>query len=406
MKILHTSDWHLGKMLYGRRCHNEFKEFLLWLADEIEKQQADYLLVAGDIFDTTTPANSTQGLYYSFLHKVSTTCCRHVVIIGGNHDSPSLLHAPRKLLEHLNVTVVGSVSNDPADEVLSLRDPQDNIELIICAIPFLRDKDVRKAEAGETIDTKAQKLIQGIGEHYEQVADIARAIQIKENEDAPIIGMGHLFTAGGKIDDNNEVRELYVGSLAHVHSSIFPQHIQYVALGHLHIAQTVNDSENIRYCGSPLQLSFSKKPKKPKTITAITISEEMRIEHIEVPPFLNLQSIHGNYNEIFTQLGNLIQLNEKVLLEIVLTGTTTASYHEELMAQVRGTQVEILRVINQQIHSQNMAPYFQQESLDSLSELDVFRKCLDAHEISDDDKQELEYNFREVLQALHEEDNQ
>ncbi len=403
MKILHTSDWHLGKMLYGRRCHYEFKKFLLWLADEIEKQQADYLLVAGDIFDTTTPANSTQGLYYSFLHKVSTTCCRHVVIIGGNHDSPSLLHAPRKLLEHLNVTVVGSVSSDPADEVLSLRDSQGNIELIICAIPFLRDKDVRKAEAGETIDAKAQKLIQGIGKHYEQVAEIARAIQKRENKDLPIIGMGHLFSAGGKIDDNNEVRELYVGSLAHVHSSIFPQCMQYVALGHLHIAQTVNNSENIRYSGSPLQLSFSKNP-KPKSITAITISEEIHIEHIEVPPFLNLQSIQGNYDEVVTQLNNLIQAKEKVLLEIVLTCATTASYLEEFMAQANGTQVEILRVMNQQIFSQNMSPYLQQESLESLSEFDVFRKCLDAHEISDDDKQLLEYNFREVLQVLHEED--
>ena len=405
MKILHTSDWHLGKMLYGRRCHNEFKEFLLWLADEVERQQADYLLVAGDIFDTTTPANSTQALYYSFLHRVSTTGCRHVVIIGGNHDSPSLLHAPRKLLEHLNVTVVGSVSDNVEDEVLCLRDSRDNIELIVCAVPYLRDKDVRKAEAGETIETKAQKLIQGIGKHYDEVANVAKAVQNKASKDVPIICMGHLFAAGSKIDSADEVRDLYVGSLAHVHSSIFPQCMQYVALGHLHIAQVVNNSENIRYCGSPLQLSFSKNP-KPKSITSITISGEIRIEHIEVPPFLNLQSIEGSYDEVVTQLNNHLQANEKVLLEIILKGMTTSSYPEDLMTQARGTQVEILRVINQQILLQNKIANVQQESLESLSEMDVFRKCLDANEIPDNEKRELEYSFREVLQTLHEEDNQ
>ncbi len=89
MKILHTSDWHLGRMLYGRRCHAEFKAFLDWMVLEIEKQQIDCLLIAGDIFDNSTPSNSVLSLYYSFLHSVSQSSCHHVVIIGGNHDSPS-----------------------------------------------------------------------------------------------------------------------------------------------------------------------------------------------------------------------------------------------------------------------------------------------------------------------------
>ena len=94
MKILHTSDWHLGRTLYGRKRYEEFGLFLRWLRDFIGDNEIDALLVAGDVFDTTTPPNKAQELYYEFLGSLSTTSCRNVVITGGNHDSPSFLNAP------------------------------------------------------------------------------------------------------------------------------------------------------------------------------------------------------------------------------------------------------------------------------------------------------------------------
>nr|NJM04751.1 exonuclease subunit SbcD [Desulfobacula sp.] len=92
MKFLHTSDWHIGRSLYGRKRYDEFSAFLDWLAGFIEARGMDALLVAGDIFDTGTPSNRAQELYYGFLRRVSASCCRHVVIIAGNHDSPSFLN--------------------------------------------------------------------------------------------------------------------------------------------------------------------------------------------------------------------------------------------------------------------------------------------------------------------------
>ena len=94
LKILHTSDWHLGRRLYGRLRYEEFEAFLQWLKDTISAQQVDILIVAGDIFDTMTPSNKAQALYYEFLGKVSRSCCQHVVIVAGNHDSPTFLDAP------------------------------------------------------------------------------------------------------------------------------------------------------------------------------------------------------------------------------------------------------------------------------------------------------------------------
>ena len=122
MKILHTSDWHLGRTLYGRRRYEEFAAFLEWLAQVIEGQGIEALLVAGDVFDTSTPGNRAQELYYRFLCRVAASCCRHVVVIAGNHDSPTFLAAPKELLRALDIHVVGMMSEHPEDEVLVLRD--------------------------------------------------------------------------------------------------------------------------------------------------------------------------------------------------------------------------------------------------------------------------------------------
>ena len=170
MKILHTSDWHLGRSLYGRKRYEEFSAFLDWLAQTIEDEKVDALLVAGDVFDTSTPSNRAQELYYRFLCRVAASCCRHVVVIAGNHDSPSFLNAPKELLRALNVYVVGSMTDDLADEVIPLLDcglqnedsktggntSEINIQksVIICAVPYLRDKDLRTVEPGETMADK------------------------------------------------------------------------------------------------------------------------------------------------------------------------------------------------------------------------------------------------------------
>ena len=190
MKILHTSDWHIGRLLYGRNRYDEFSTFLDWLAELINKEGIHALLVAGDIFDTRTPSNRAQELYYSFLCKVSVSCCRHIVIIAGNHDSPSFLSAPKELLRALNVHVVGAGSGKPEDEVILLKGISDVPEAIVCAVPYLRDRDVRIAKAGESIEDKNSKLIKGVQRHYADVCRIALKKQEKFDH-IPIIGKGH-----------------------------------------------------------------------------------------------------------------------------------------------------------------------------------------------------------------------
>lgn len=260
LTILHTSDWHLGRRLYGRLRYEEFESFLHWLQDTISAQKVDILIVAGDIFDTMTPSNKAQALYYEFLGKVSRSCCQHVIIVAGNHDSPTFLDAPSNVLKFLNVHVIGTACDDLDDEVLVLGDDDNNPHCIIAAVPYLRDRDVRSSSAGESADSKDANVIAGICEHYDNVADIAKAKQadlIKTHQRyIPIVATGHLFASGGKTTEDDGVRELYVGSLGKISADMFNDGFDYVALGHLHVPQRVGGRESIRYSGSPIAMGF------------------------------------------------------------------------------------------------------------------------------------------------------
>ena len=165
MRILHTSDWHIGSTLYGRKRYDETQKFLAWLIELIRDEAIDALLVPGDIFDTSTPSYQAQALYYGFLSDVSRkTSCRQVVITSGNHDSPTFLDAPKPLLNALNVSVVGSISQ-PQDELVELKDAAGVTQALVCAVPFLRERDVRFSEEGESADDKEDNLIRGIVDH-------------------------------------------------------------------------------------------------------------------------------------------------------------------------------------------------------------------------------------------------
>lgn len=260
LTILHTSDWHLGRRLYGRMRYDEFEAFLSWLQDAISTQKVDVLIVAGDIFDTMTPSNRAQALYYEFLGKVSKSCCQHIVIVAGNHDSPTFLDAPSNVLKFLNVHVIGTACEDLNDEVLVLDDADGAPHCIIAAVPYLRDRDVRSSSAGESADNKDANVIKGIRAHYDKVASIAKTKQAKlvevHQRHIPIIATGHLFAAGGTTTEDDGVRELYVGSLGKISADMFDESFDYVALGHLHVPQRVGGRESIRYSGSPIAMGF------------------------------------------------------------------------------------------------------------------------------------------------------
>jgi exonuclease SbcD len=407
MRILHSSDWHIGRTLYGRKRYEEFGAFLTWLAETIQQNEIDALLVAGDVFDTSAPSNRAQELYYRFLCRVAASCCRHVVVVAGNHDSPSFLNAPKELLKALDVHVVGSSTSSPEDEVLVLRNEQDAPELIVCAVPYLRDRDIRMAEAGESVEDKERKLIDGIRTHYAAVAALAEQKREELGADIPIVGTGHLFTAGGQTVDGDGVRELYVGSLAHVTAGIFPGCFNYLALGHLHVPQKVNGSETIRYSGSPLPMGFGE-AKQQKSVCQVEFhSTAASIQLIDIPVFQKLERVKGDWEGISNRIIELSATDSQGWLEVIYDGTEViGDLRERLEAAISGTQMEILRIKNNRIIDRVLGQIHEEETLDDLNVDDVFERCLAVHDVSEEQRPELLRAYQETVSSLYEDDMQ
>jgi len=411
VKVLHTSDWHIGRLLYSRSRYAEFSAFLDWLAETIDREQVELLLVAGDLFDTGTPSNRAQQLYYQFLCRVAGSCCRHIVVIAGNHDSPTFLDAPKALLKALSVHVVGSASDTPSDEVLVLDDAHGDPAIIVGAVPYLRDRNIRKVEAGESVSDKEMRLIEGIGRHYAAVgkaAENARAeIKAASGVDLPIIMMGHLFTAGGQTMDGDGVRDLYVGSLAHVTVDLFPACTDYLALGHLHVPQTVGKSEHKRYSGSPIPIGFGE-AKQQKTVAIVEINhagETPKITLIEVPRFQALARIKGDWESIASMIDQLVSCNKNIWLEITYEGKEMLTdLSERLDAAIMDSPLEILAVKNSHIVQRVLGQMYDEETLDDLDIDQVFTRCMDAHEIPETQRDSLQQTYHELVTTMQEAD--
>ena len=405
MKLLHTSDWHLGRTLYLKKRYSEFQSFLDWLIQQIQLLAPDVLIVAGDIFDTTAPSNKAQEIYYQFLCKVATfTKCQHIVIIGGNHDSPTLLNAPKELLKQLKIHVLGNISANPQDEVLELLDRQGQPMALVCAVPYLRDKDVRNLADNESANDKDLKLMQAIKQHYAEVCQIAVARRQELGLNIPIIATGHLFVTGGKTLKDDGVRELYVGSLAQFGSNDFPAEIDYLALGHLHIAQTIANKTQQRYSGSPIAMGFGE-AKQTKIILQVDFTGKLaQVTEISVPTFQRLERVTGNLAQISAQLNGLIAQSQSIWVEVDYTGDEIISgLQHGLDELVRESQVELVTVHNSQLVAQLLSTeHFGGEiELSSLTPEDVFSKCLTINQVPDEQQLDLNLCFQQVVAELN-----
>ncbi|HHE31894.1 MAG TPA: exonuclease subunit SbcD [Chlorobaculum parvum] len=408
MKILHTSDWHLGRTLYGRSRQREFELFLDWLTALVESRGIEALIVAGDIFDTTTPSNVSQRLYYQFLHRIALSPqspCRHIIIVGGNHDSPSFLDAPKDLLRSFDVHVLGAMNGDPVEEVLVLRDADGEPEAVVCAVPYLRDRDIRTVEAGESMEDKNRKLIEGVLRHYAEVARIAEERRQSIGRDIPVIATGHLFTAGGVKLEDDGVRDLYVGSLAHVGASVFPALFDYVALGHLHVPQKVGGEARLRYSGSPIPMGFGEARQRKLVLEVEFAGRVPAVSEIEVPGFQPLEQLTGSLDDVTAAIASLRSAGSSAWLEIDYVGDQSAAVVQEaLEAAVEGSLLEIRRIRNNRPLRQTLGQLEADETLEQLDPDVVFERCLDVREIDEALRPALMESYREVLRSIHEDD--
>ncbi|WP_312416818.1 exonuclease subunit SbcD [Pseudescherichia sp.] len=397
MRILHTSDWHLGQNFYSKSRAAEHAAFLDWLLETAQAQQVDAIIVAGDIFDTGSPPSYARELYYRFVVQLQQTGC-HLVVLAGNHDSVATLNESREILAFLHTTVVAAAGCAPF--ILKQRDGSPGA--VFCPVPFLRPRDIVTSQAGLSGSEKQQHLLAAITNYYQQ--QYQQACALRDDAALPIIASGHLTTVGASKSD--AVRDIYIGTLDAFPAQNFPP-VDYIALGHIHRPQVIGGQQHIRYCGSPIALSFDETG-KAKSVNLVTFADGRLtdITPLTVPVTQQLAVIKGDLAAIGQQLEQWrdAPASPPVWLDIeITTDDWLTDMQRRIQAMTEDLPVDVLLVRRSREQRQRMMAGELRETLSELRVEEVFERRLALEEPDEAQGQRIRTLFSATVEELTQE---
>lgn len=405
MKIIHTADWHIGKVLHRQDLVEEIQLFFDWLVSLIKEENIDILLVSGDVFDLANPSNRDVALYYQTLLRLSEMKIK-VVITGGNHDSISLLEAPAGLLNTLNIHVIGGAKAELSEEIIPCFNADGSVGCIILAVPFLRDKDVRASLPADEMVERSKATEAGIKAHYQALYALCTS---KYGENIPIIAMGHLLMKGAITSDSE--REVHLGSLDGMSEAIIPKGIDYMALGHIHKPQKVQQLNHIRYSGSPIFLDFSERNYDKKVILIeFNNKKEIAITSKSVPTFRQMVRFSGSLAQVKNDVENFINsgsLKAFVELDVVEEHRKVLKIQEleDWKESYFSNQCTILKsqisFLDQANHPASLSSGDYHKSISELSPLDIFIQKMKESNIDDNISDTLTDAYMQLLEEMN-----
>ncbi|MBQ2379139.1 MAG: exonuclease subunit SbcD [Akkermansia sp.] len=296
MRIIHTSDWHLGDRLLEKSRHEEFRAFLNWLLGQMQQLHAEALLVSGDIFDNRDPGAPALEMFNDFLSRADGTGCRHIIMTAGNHDGVPVLDAASPLLQRYHARLVNSLSRDAVQDCLiPLMGADGTPAALVCAVPFLRPSEVSIPLTDEALEAGENAYTLGVREVLAQVAALAEQWRA-ENPGKPVLCMAHLTVAGA--EKSSSVQDIVVGSVDAVGTDAFRPVFDYVALGHFHKGYALGGGR-LRYSGSPMPMGMDEVNNEHHIVLLDATEQGVSVQKIPVPTFVchTAQTCH-TYEEL------------------------------------------------------------------------------------------------------------
>jgi exonuclease SbcD len=356
MRLLHTSDWHLGQTLHTFERGYEHQCFLDWLLDTLVHERVDALLIAGDIFDNSNPSAASQRQLYRFLQQARVRAPQlDIVVIAGNHDSPGRLEAPGPLLEAHGTVVIGNVARKDDGEIdldrllVPLHGNDGTVQAWVLAIPFLRPGDVpRVAQPGDG-SAPIDPYLHGITQLYRQAHALAQA---QRQPGQAIVAMGHCHMIDGTASLESE-RRIVIGGTEALPAAMFDDAIAYAALGHLHLAQRVGKQDHLRYSGSPLPLSFAEVGYTHQVVLVdLADGRATAITPLPVPravPLLRIPATPAPLKDVLAALVALdlpdLPVHARPFLEVrVLLDAPEPSLRAQVEAALEGKPVRLAKI--------------------------------------------------------------
>ncbi|MUJ37947.1 exonuclease subunit SbcD [Aliivibrio fischeri] len=406
MRILHTSDWHLGQNFFTKSRRNEHQKFIAWLLEQVQENAINVVIIAGDVFDTGAPPSYAREMYNQFVVEMNKVNCE-LIVLGGNHDSVSTLNESKQLLAHLNARVIANTNDDLSTQLLTLPDSDGAVGAILCAVPFIRPRDVVTSVAGSTGVEKQQALGEAIKQHYYQLYQKALELRKELNVEAPIIATGHLTALGVKQSDS--VRDIYIGTLDGFAADGFPP-ADYIALGHIHRPQLVAKSEHIRYSGSPIPLSFDElKSQKQVVMVEFDKQDVIQITPINVPMFQQMKALKGDLDTIEKELAQFKECEETTWLCIeVEVQDYLSDLQQRIQALTQDLNVEVLQLRRARNRSEQTLAQEKTETLAELMPFDVFTKRIEQETFETEKEQQraerMTVKFQQILSEVEHKD--
>ena len=398
MKILHTSDWHIGKQLHKFDLSEDLDLFFAWLIDYITTENIAVLLVSGDIFDQSNPSQAAYKQYYDVLKQLIHLDCK-LILTGGNHDSASVLNAPAELLKAFDISVIGGSTDDITEMFIPVE--KNNEKIVVAAIPFLKDRDIRKSAAGESYATKIEEIKSGLQTYFSNI----NSHYTEHHPEEIFIVMGHLYVQGSEISESE--RDIQIGNQAGVEAHMFEGIPHYVALGHIHKPQIISHEQNIHYCGSPIPLSFSEK-EDCKQINVITVENHhiKKVDIVPIPKYRNLITFEGSLQEVEEKLNAYSEVTTLTSLAEIIVNEETESLErrqafQTLIDSHSNPDVEIVKSrLNFKSKIRGASDAFAVGTdVADVTPMQMFQKKLELQS-GLENTEELKNAFREILEEL------
>ena len=408
MKFLHTADWHLGLEFYHHDRSREHAAFLSWLLQMLEAEEIEVLLISGDIFDLHNPAQSAVQMFYKFLRQAQERMPQlQTIATAGNHDSAPRLEAPVPLITNSNLHIIGTVPRteggapDYQKLFIPLQNREGETEAWCLAIPFLRAGDMA-TRGGITTAGYNEDLAQFYEEAWQEISNM-------KTPEQPVIALGHLQVTDAQLVEGDSIEHRIPGELDGLPAGAFAAGFGYVALGHVHRAQSLGGREEVRYCGSPLPLSFAEKDYEHQVVIFETAGGKVvGIRPVAVPvtvPLLSIPKMHKPLAEVLEAIAELPNrrpvddTDEEPIIEVrvQLDGTETAVQYR-IEEALEGKAVRLANInrkwdvltISEEPGSRSQKP----EALHTLTPFTIFEKRFS-------DLKESEY-WNDLLNLLQE----
>ncbi len=317
IRIVHTADWHVGKSLKGKHRSHEYRSVLQELKEFLQQKSIDFLIIAGDIFDSSAPSAESEEIVYHFFHEVLEIGIQ-VLVIAGNHDSGLRFEAISHLVKQAGIRMKGlwTATSDEKTAIDVLLTSKENDQVQIFLLPFIPENVFVRADDL----VHAEKSPTGI--YSKQIGEIFKQLQSKLIPQAAHIAVAHLMMHGAR--PGGDERRLYLGDNYAVHPNEIPDWLDYLALGHVHLQQQIPGSCPIYYCGSPLQMDFGESQAiKGFLYLEIQPGQKANPQFIELEHAKKLIALTGNWDEIVTLSQHNPEIQDAYLKITVATDAST-----------------------------------------------------------------------------------